>query len=81
MEVLRARSGPCRTRGPFLAFLPSSLFVAAVLRDVFDEFASDQPKLGLSVSVAVLQPGADYVSCSSASGVYGGVSRQRGGLL
>ena len=43
VEVLRAQPDPCRTRGPFLAFLPSSLFVAAALRDVLTSLRLTSP--------------------------------------
>ena len=54
-EVLRAQSGPCRTRGHFLRFRPAPFFVAAALLNVVIEPALNLPELDLSVSVAVLQ--------------------------
>ena len=54
------------------AFSPSYFFVAAALRDVLLSLRLNQPELDLP------SLGAECVSCDSASGVYDGISRQRG---
>ena len=79
---------PCATF--LLGFLPGSMRTArldSIPGEVFaclvwsmshqGPMSCVSAQFGLPVSVAVLQPGADYVSCSSASGVYGGSSPAR----
>ena len=57
VEILRAWSGPCRTKGPSLAFLPSSPLVAAAVLNVLIEPAPDLFKLGPTARNAAHQRG------------------------
>ena len=76
VEVLRAQSGPCRTRGPSLAFLPSSVFVAAALRDELTSLRLASPSSAFSL--ASLCSSLELIMSHAAARVEfcGGVSRQ-----
>ena len=54
-EVWRAKSGPCRARGPLISRFGQLLFLAAVLLVVAIEPVLNLPKIDLSVSIAALQ--------------------------